>query len=738
MHNLDSCQDRAMFDLSVSPLRPFRAPPAIETLRPLPPALPSTILRPLPTLAFASMPCLPIPLSTGPCSLRDQQSQGLTDNAMGIDCPESQGPESLHSQLPLSAAHKNSIAWGLSANLSTGFTRQCPTHLHKPIMRYQRQQAVPEHGVPAFQEKGDSRGFNRTPESSGQFFYISTLFQCALNADTTRLWFSLCTPYFLEPSGSFQPDAFGAQPHLQLLPTAADCGNGIKQRQRTHGAVKLDAPVEATGLGVPTNSRKWKWPRPSRGLVKSDVSSYRRTPQPPSQLEVNHKIECDDARKQRVAYSMTPWQTLLMDFYPALPTSNAQPLKVEPAWGRAMFRRAIFAAVFESRRRRMERGDVQYSGGLIPHPTVAAPKPPPVSSSSRAPPDTHQVLQENPSPLHEESRTAARPAPSSLSLPTISTPSLGVKPFVSSESQVAGSLGWCTSCSSQIEFEDNQDNRPTTDVPIEPGKHTCKRAVCQVLQNSDSTLSGCFLSSPMSKPSCPASPATPPTPRRRRRPRKKPLPTQSAYGERILLSSVVRRRRAGVPAKASSDTSISTSTAETLPLVYPSQQPKHEVNCGHVNYSQTRRGSDTLASIFDGDLSDLEEDRAPLSGSVPDSACSRLPEAVSSIRLNTMWRTVAPVKVPQRHRERLVVALKGLKKGACGTVNTMNSNAARNAVLARAKKVEQGGISGVMSNSNGKVRSHEGQKIADAEIRRMVELLTFIRSPPEKGAKVKP
>ena len=81
------------------------------------------------------------------------------------------------------------------------------------------------------------------------------------------------------------------------------------------------------------------------------------------------------------------------------------------------------------------------------------------------------------------------------------------------------------------------------------------------------------------------------------------------------------------------------------------------------------------------------------------------------------------------------MALKGLKRRACGT---SNSNTARNAVLARAKKVEQGGISGVVSNSNRNTRSHEDQNIADAELSRVLELLTVIRSLPEKGANVKP
>ena len=701
---------------------PLRAPPALETLRPLPPALPSTILRPLPTIAFASTPRLPISLSTSPCSLQDQQSQGITSGAMSID-----NPEGLHSQLPLSLAHTTSIEWGPSAKLCRS------THLHKPIMRYARQRAILEHGVPALQATGHSRTFNRTPESSGQSFYV---FNFISNADAMRLWFALYPRFFLEPSSSpIQPDAVGSQPYLQLLPTAADHGNDIKHCQGT----KVDLSDDATGLDVPTNSRGWKWLRAARGFVKWDISPYRRTPQTPSRLEVNNEMECDDARKHQITHSVTPllpWQTLSVDFYPDSPTGNELPLNVEVAWGPAMFRRAIFAAAFESWRRGMERGDAQYSGRLLPRPTVAALKSSLVPSQIRAPLDTHHILQENPSPLQEESRTKTRPAPSSLSLSTMSTLSSGTKPYISSESQVAGSPGRCTSSPSRIGLEDIQDHRPTTDVPIEPGKQTHKRAVFQTLQNSDSTLSDSSLSSPAPSPPYLASPAASPPPRRRGRPRKKPLSTRSAHEGRILISPVIRRRRTGVAAKTTSSTNIATSTAKTLPLVNPSQQVERGIGSGHVNY--TPRGSDILASIFDGDLSDLEEDRVPLSGAAPDSTCSRLPEAVGSIRLNTMWRTVAPIKVPQRHRERLAVALKGLKRGACGTVNATNSNAARNAVLARARKVEQGGISGLLGNSTGNVRSHEGQNIADAEIRRILQLLTLIRSPPEKGTIVKP
>ncbi len=352
----------------------------------------------------------------------------------------------------------------------------------------------------------------------------------------------------------------------------------------------------------------------------------------------------------------------------------------------------------------------------------------PVPSLSREPPDTHQVLRENPSLLHNESRTEARLARSSLPLSMVSSLGSGSKPYISSESQVAGSLGKCTSSPSRIELKDKQEHRSTIDVPIEPEKHSCRRAIFQVLQNSNSTLPDSSLSSPP----FPAPPATSPPPTRRRRPRKKPLSTQLAHGGRSLLSPVVRRRREGVATKATLDTSKSTSTAQTPPLVGASKQAKSDVSRAYFNHSQTPRGSESLASIFDGDLSDLEEDQVPLSGAVPNNACSRLPEAVSSIRLNMMWRTVAPVKVPQRHRERLTVTLKGIKSGGYGTFRTTNNNTARNAVLARAKKVEQGGISGVVSDPNVNARSHEGQNIADAEIRRMLALLTHIRSLPEK------
>jgi hypothetical protein len=465
-----------------------------------------------------------------------------------------------------------------------------------------------------------------------------------------------------------------------------------------------------------------------------DVSLYRGTSQPPPKLEVNGKVECDDARKHRIAPSITPplpWQTLLMDFYPDLPMSNEPPLEVELAWGRAMLRQAAFTAVFESWRCGTERGDVQHSGRLIPCPIMSAHKPLLVSSESRAPLSTHQDLQESPSPLNQESWPEARPPLSTLPLSTMSTLCSGFKPYISSESQATGSLGKQTSSPSRIELEDNQDHKFTIDVPIELGEQSHQKVIFQILQNSDSTPSD---TSSSSSP-YPASPVTSPAPARRRRPRKKPLSIQSAHRGRTLLSPVGRRRRAGVAAKATPDTSISTSTDKAPPPVNASQQAKCEVNRRHVNHSQTLRGSESLAGIFDGDLSDLEEDRVLLSGGVSASTCSGLPEAVSSIRLNMMWRTVAPVKVPQRHQERLTLALKELKRRACGAIHTTNSNTARNAVLARAKKVEEGGISGVVSNSNGNVSSHEDQNMADAELRRMLELLTLIRSLPERRPK---
>lgn len=182
MHKRGSCRDQAISKPSVLHLPPLRTPPAIETLRSLPPALPSTILRPLPTIAFAGMSHLPISPSTRPCAFQDQQSQGLTGNAMSIDYPESQDPGDLHSRISLSPAHKDSIERSPSANLCTEFNNQWPTRLQKPILRYEGQQEISRRGVPALQEIGHSRGFNSIPESYGQSFYgfrfTSIPFQC--------------------------------------------------------------------------------------------------------------------------------------------------------------------------------------------------------------------------------------------------------------------------------------------------------------------------------------------------------------------------------------------------------------------------------------------------------------------------------------------------------------------------------------------------------------------------------
>jgi len=170
MHKPGFSRDQAMSELPVPHLRPLRGPPAPETLKPLPPALPSTILRPPPTPAFAGMLHLPIYPSTSPSSFQGQPSQGLTGDAMSIDHPESQDPGDRHSQLSLSPAHKNSLERALSLNLSTEFKNLLPTRLHKPIIRDGRQQAVPGHGISALQETGHFRGFDRTPESPGQSF----------------------------------------------------------------------------------------------------------------------------------------------------------------------------------------------------------------------------------------------------------------------------------------------------------------------------------------------------------------------------------------------------------------------------------------------------------------------------------------------------------------------------------------------------------------------------------------
>jgi hypothetical protein len=165
-----SRRDKSMSNPSVSHLRPLCVPPAFETLRPLPPALPSTILSPLPTPAIAGTPHLPISLSTNPSSFQDHQSQGLTGDALSIDYPESQDPGDLHSQLSLSPGHKNSIEWAPSANSCTKCKSRWSTRLQNPIIRYGGQQEIPEHGVSALQETGHLRGSNVTPGSSGQSF----------------------------------------------------------------------------------------------------------------------------------------------------------------------------------------------------------------------------------------------------------------------------------------------------------------------------------------------------------------------------------------------------------------------------------------------------------------------------------------------------------------------------------------------------------------------------------------
>ena len=675
MHKLVPRRDQAMSKPPVSHLPPHRAPPALEALGARPPAPPSPLLRPLPTMAFTSTPHLPLSLNARPYSFPDQQLQGLTGSTMRFDYPDfKKGPRDLHPQLPLSPAHKNSIERAPSANLCTQRKNQWSTLSQTPTMRHGIQQVTPQYGAPAVQETEHSRGFNRPPESSGQSL-------CSLHAisSLTRRDDLLCIhDSSVESAGPpFRPDALGS---MQFLLTAVNHGNQIKQRQGTHDSRRDDPRDEATGTDVPTNSKTRKCNRAARGPVIWDVSSYR-TPLPPSQLEVNNETDYDNGRKYRAAHTITPhlpWQAFYM-----------------------------LAAAFES------------------WDTSA-----PVPSLSREPPDTRQVLQENLSLLHKESQTEARLARSSLPLSMVSSLSSGSKPYISSELQVAGSLGKCTSSPSTIELNDKQNHRSTIDVPIpmEPEKYSCRRAISHILQNSNSTLSDSSLLSPP----FPAPPANSPPPTHRRRPRKEPLSTQSAHGGRSSLSPVVRPRRESVAAKATLDTGKSTITAPTPPLVGASQQAKREVSRASFNYSQTPRGSESLASIFDGDLSDLEEDRVPLSGAVPNNACSTLPETISGIRLNMMWRTVAPVKVPQRYRERLAVTPKGIKNGGYGTFRTTNDNTARNAVLARAKKVEQGGISGIVSDPNVDVRSHEGQNIADAELRRMLALLTLIRSPPEK------
>ena len=524
-------------------------------------------------------------------------------------------------------------------------------------------------------------------------------------------------------STPLQPNAFRFQPHSQLLPTAVDHGNDIKQPQGTCHAGKDNSPEEATDPDFPTNSRKRKWFRTAQGLEGCDVPSYRRAPQPPAQLGGNS----DSTHKHRLARlpgPVLPPQTLLPD----LPTSNDVSQRVEPARGHPIVRQAVFAAAFESGRQKIRRRDVQHSDEIIPRLPVPAPmSPPPFSSPLRALPDTHQVLQENLATLDRESRTSARPSPSSPSLSTTSTYGSGILGFISSESQLSGSVGRFTSPPSQIDLEDNREQGLTTDSHVGSAKQAHKNAIFRTPQNSDSALSDSLSSA--SEPAFLTSRSADLRPRRRGRPRK---PRRSAHEGRHLLSPVVRRRRRDLAAKTISNTNITTTPADASSLVNPSQQARREVNRGYVNYSQTPRGSETLASIFDGDLSDLEEDQAPLSKAVPDSTLKIPPEPITGIRLNTMWRTVAPLKVPQQHRERLAAALKGPKSGACGAANTIT---ARNAVLARAKKAEQGGISGHVGNSDGNIRPYESQSIADTEITRVLELLTLIRSPPEREQK---
>ena len=181
MHKLGPRRDQAMSKPSVSHLPTHHPPPALETLRPPPPSLPSPLLRPPPTLAFASMLHLPISLNTSPCSFQDQQLQGLTSDTTRIGYPESKGPGDLHSQLPLSPAHKNLVERGPPANLCTQCKSQRSMRPQAPIMRHGRQEVTPEPGIAALQETGHSRDFNITPESPSQSFYgshyISMLFQ---------------------------------------------------------------------------------------------------------------------------------------------------------------------------------------------------------------------------------------------------------------------------------------------------------------------------------------------------------------------------------------------------------------------------------------------------------------------------------------------------------------------------------------------------------------------------------
>ena len=181
VHKLGPRRDQAMSKPSVSHLPPLRPPPTLETLRPSHPPLHSPLLRPPPALAFASTPHQPICLNASHCSFQDQQMQGLTSDTMRIGYPESKVPGDLHSQLPLSPAHKKVMERVPPANLCTQCESQWSTHPQAPIMRHRGQQVTPEHGVPALQENGRSRGFNSTPESPGKSFYgfhfISMQFQ---------------------------------------------------------------------------------------------------------------------------------------------------------------------------------------------------------------------------------------------------------------------------------------------------------------------------------------------------------------------------------------------------------------------------------------------------------------------------------------------------------------------------------------------------------------------------------
>jgi hypothetical protein len=499
--------------------------------------------------------------------------------------------------------------------------------------------------------------------------------------------------------------------HLQLLPT--DSRNDTKQPQGTHYHQKGNPSSEAIDPEVPTKCNGFG---ATRELVTWEVSLYR------SALQPSNGMKCDDVREHQTVQSTTPLlplQTLLWAVYLDRRASCELPLKFGLAWDRPMVRRTVFAEVFESRRRRMGRRDARYNGGFIPHLTGAAVgPPPPVSGPLLAP------LPENPSPRHEVSRISAL---FSVALSRMSKVDSGIKPHISSEPKIPASLERCTSSPSQIELEVDRDHMPTN-VSLDPEKQTPKEAALQIRQSFDSTLSR---SSSSSRPKA-APPPTEPHPKRRGRPRKKPLSNQPVPRG---PSAVGRRLGPDTAAKAITDNRISMTRPGTSSLVGLSQQARGEISRDHVHYIQTPPGSETLASMFDGDLSELEEDRPPLLGDVPDSALGGLPETLGNIQLNTKWRTLAPVKVSQRHRKRLAAALQGHRKGTREAVNNMHITTARNAVLARRKKGEQGGISGYVSSPNGNARPHEDQNIVNAEIRRVVESLALIRSPPEKEQK---